>query len=63
MFSGIASYFVRTLFSMTAKSEASDCGEHSEPQSENLADIDWNCLLSTMLYLLMPISSRGKGIF
>ena len=26
-------------------SEASDCGERSEPQSENLADIYWNCLL------------------
>ena len=35
------------------QSEASDCGERSAPQSENLiADIDWNCLLSKLLYLL-----------
>ena len=30
-------------------SEASDFGERSEPQLENLADIDWNCLLSKLL--------------
>ena len=27
----------------------SDSGERSEPQSEKLADIDWNCLLSKLL--------------
>ena len=43
--------------------EASDCGEQSQPQSENLADFDWNCLLSKLLYLLMPISSCQKYPF
>ena len=27
------------------------CGDRSEPQFENLAAIDWNCLLSSMLYV------------
>ena len=34
-------------------------GRRSEPQYENLADndIDWNCILSKLFHLLMPISN------
>ena len=39
---------------------SSQTGEQSEPQSENLTDIDWNCLLSKLLHLLMPKSNSKK---
>ena len=32
-------------------------------KSENLADIDWNCLLSKLLYLLMLTSNSQKNPF
>ena len=38
-----------------APSLRSHCGGRSEPQSENSADIDWACMLSKLLKLLMPI--------
>ena len=41
------------------KSAASDWGKDSEPQSENLADIDWNCLLSKLLYKQMYLISAS----
>ena len=45
------------------QSEDSACAEQSEPQSENVADIDWNCLLSKLLYLPMPISISQMNPF
>ena len=41
------------------QSTASDWGKDSEPQSENLADIDWNCLLSKLLYKQMSLISAS----
>ena len=47
MYWGILSLSLRP---QTVESEASDCGKRVDSQSENLADIDWNCLLSKMPY-------------
>ena len=46
---------------ITLQSEASDQGQRSQPQ--NLADIDWNCLLSKLLYLILPISNYQRNLF
>ena len=43
---------------ISVKSEASDCGKRSKPQSGILAGIGWECLLSKLLYLPMPISNQ-----
>ena len=55
----VRAHFVAVTCEET-QSEALSCGKQNQPQSENLADIDWDCLLSKLLNLLMPISNSQK---